>query len=448
MSLQRITGIPTLKVAREIKAVEFFDPKKAHIFHYESKEHKNWPHVVKFSGGKTSGMLLFMLLKAGALKPKRGDVVVFNNTSAEHPNTYAFAKQCKRIVEQQYGVPFFWVEHQTYEDARSGEYVRLSAFRLVNDRPYSESNPHGYHHRGEVFEELLSHKGYVPTVFQRTCTKAMKLEATRLFLREWLANKDATERLGHFGVESRLDEDDMHDLHRSNQGGVPKTIFTDKKRFVKSRPFVRSAQAWTDYSTAVKPITNEHLKGKVFGRNADFGEGGIQYVSFVGIRHDEMQRVVKIQRRNEGGPDAADYEGEHVYMPLAGIGINEQDVHAFWNKQTWGLDLNPDDNLSNCVFCFLKGAQKLQQAKNALVHAAEGDLANTPCDIRWWVDIEKKYGRDLIAEERDIKSPVPGDFIGFFGASSELTYEKIMQAESANQLCALSERGLPCDCTD
>ena len=185
--------------------------KKTSIFRYEGKDHNEFPHIVKFSGGKTSGMLLFILLEAGLLKAERGDAVVFNNTSAEHPKTYEFVKECKKIVEEKYKVPFFWVEFQTYEDARSGEYTRIPSFKLVNTEPVSDDNPDGYHWKGEVFEEMLSLKGYVPTLFQRICTKVLKLETTRMFLKEWFANKESTERLGHFGNQSRIDDDEFYE---------------------------------------------------------------------------------------------------------------------------------------------------------------------------------------------------------------------------------------------
>ena len=41
--------------------------------------HKNIPHIVKFSGGRSSGALLFSMLKNGMLKANRGDVIIFNN---------------------------------------------------------------------------------------------------------------------------------------------------------------------------------------------------------------------------------------------------------------------------------------------------------------------------------------------------------------------------------
>ena len=103
-------------------------------------------------------MLLFTLLENRILDANRRDVIVFNNTSAEHPGTYRFARDCKK-VSSRYGIPFFWVEFQTYEDARNGEWTRLPSYRLVNDQPKSPDNPDGFHWRGEVFEELLSWSG-------------------------------------------------------------------------------------------------------------------------------------------------------------------------------------------------------------------------------------------------------------------------------------------------
>lgn len=402
---------------------------------------------MKFSGGKTSGMLLFILLEAGLLKAERGDVVVFNNTSAEHPKTYEFVKQCKRVVERRYKIPFFWVEHQTYEDARRGEYVRLQSFKLVNTEPYSEANPDGYHHKGEVFEEMLSHKGYVPTFFQRTCTQSLKLESSRFFLREWLANKEETERLGHFGKSSRLDDDEMYARHKRNQGEVPAEIFLAKKAFVKSRPWIRNSQKWSDYSSVATPFANKDLEGKAYGRKAHFGKGGIEYVSFVGIRYDEMPRVQKIQRRNAGQADTEGYEGEHVYMPLAEMKVTEGDVQDFWDRQTWKLDLNKDDNLSNCTFCFLKGVQKLEAAKTAIEKEKIVEYVGTPCDIRWWADIERRYGRDMKAEGRKIKSKVVDDFIGFFGVSKDLSYQKLAKGQLDKSNLPVEDI-LPCDCTD
>jgi len=42
------------------------------------------PHIVKFSGGRSSAMMLMNLLESNELKPKRGDVVIFNKANSTH----------------------------------------------------------------------------------------------------------------------------------------------------------------------------------------------------------------------------------------------------------------------------------------------------------------------------------------------------------------------------
>ena len=69
--------------------------KRRGIVHYEENDHRSAPQVVKFSGGRSSGLMLLILLENGVLKAERGDVVLFTNTSAEHPATYDFVRKLK-----------------------------------------------------------------------------------------------------------------------------------------------------------------------------------------------------------------------------------------------------------------------------------------------------------------------------------------------------------------
>ena len=449
MAALAISEVPKLRRKHDAHHGEGRTRETVFPFWYELSGHEDLPHVIKFSGGRTSGMMLLMLLDAGLLHADRGDVVVFNNTSAEHPATYAFVAQCKEIVEEQYGIPFFLIEFQTYEDARNGEWTRLPSYRLVQPSPCSETNPDGYCWRGEVFEELLSWTGYVPNQFQRTCTKTLKLETTRAFLRDYFACKPVIERLGHFGKSSRLDDDELVESHKRHNGGVPREILLEKKRFVRSRPVFRPEQRFTDYSAAVHPISNPCLEGTALGNRVDFGDSGVEYLAFVGLRYDEMRRVVRVRERNNGGPHAVGYEGEHVYLPLSDMRVTEEDVEAFWNKQTWGLALNAEDGLSNCTYCFLKGVRGLRNVRAAVSQNLDRQLENTPCDLGWWIEIEQKYGRDLQAEQREIRSVVANNFIGFFGTQSGFSYERLahLQDDDAD-LPKFMDSVLPCDCTD
>ena len=454
---------------------------------YASPEHEALPHVVKFSGGRSSGMLLFTLLERGMLKAKRGDVVVFNNTSAEHPATYEFVRHCKAVCEKTHGVPFFWTEFQTYESAVAGAYTRLPAYRFVNDQPHSEDNPDGYHSRGEVFEELVSWTGYLPNQFSgRICTSWMKLFVSKEFLRDWFALKEGIDRLGHFGSASRINLDDTYATHQRNGGETPRDIFLRKKEFCFARPPHRPAMKFADFSPVAdyKQIDASELAGKSIGGRVRFsGDFSVDYCAFVGFRGDEPQRLAKMRARlnnadeeanpEADGDDAESYlaapEGEHVYAPLVQLGKTKDDVVEFWRKKDWGLQLPSDANLSNCVYCFLKGGNGLWQlarrheSANKKIPAGMRAKKGTPADIHWWIDIENKYGRDLLAEGRKItnkeilkdgEKPV----IGFFGLMNKMSYGKIdeLSTEFRNRKLRgkrrnifLSEfQNLPCDCTD
>ena len=444
----QLRKVPKVVFASEVRPAKSYQASKTHYLNYEAKGHCDLPHVVKFSGGRSSGMLLFSLAKSKVLKPERGDVVVFNNTSAEHPETYKFAKKCKEVIEGEYGIPFIWVEFQTFEDAKNGEWVRAPSYRMVKPVPKSEDEPDGYQWRGEAFEEMLSWAGFVPNQFRRTCTKNLKLQTTRAFLKDWLACKEKIDRLGHYGEESRMSDNDAHMHHRKHQGQVPIEVFLEKKRFVRSRPISRPEQYFKDFSCFKEPIENPVLAGKQFGNNAFFGRGGVEYIAFIGLRFDEMRRVVKVRRRNSGGPESDGYAGEHVYMPLEGMGVTREDVEDFWDSQDWDLGLPRNTELSNCVYCFLKGAGNLERIHQQM-NSADDSLKNSPCDIGWWRRMEALYGRDLEREGRPIRGDVKDNFIGFFGTSSGFSYKVLdTYSQTGGDISGFSKTVLPCDCTD
>ena len=452
---QPIRAVPRLIHSDRGLGAGHLDPEGRYGFRYRARNHIQLPHVMKFSGGRSSGMLLFTLLENGFLRAERGDVVVFNNTSCEHPETYRFAATCKEIVERRYGVPFFWVEFQTYEDARRGEWTRLQGYRLVNSSVASADNPHGFHWQGEVFEELLSHAAYVPNQFRRVCTSTLKLEATRLFLKDWFAGKDSIPRLGHGRSHSRVDLDALYRRHRNNRGAVPRDIFLRKKKYVLGRPPSRPRQRYGDFSAPAEPVTNPTITDKVFGDSAWCGPGGIEYVAFIGLRGDEQLRVAKVEARRANAHAHPGYEGEHVYMPFSEMNVSREDVNRFWAQQTWGLQLPDDGALSNCMYCFLKGVRVLEQVRDAMEQRMDanvpnfGSIVDTPCDVAWWTAMERKYGRNLVAEKRVRTGADSSSFVGFFGASKEFSYQVLGDSSrEGTDLSRFATSVLPCDCTE
>ena len=167
-------------------------------------------------------------------------------------------------------------------------------------------------------------------------------------------------------------------------------------------------------------------------------------MAFIGLRGDESQRVQRVAARDATMDDHA---GEHIYMPLADMGVAKDDVNAFWDRQSWDLDLPKEVSLSNCVYCFLKGMANLRsiyraQQGNGVRVPGFGSIVNTPSDLAWWQRIERNYGRDLQAEGRKVRSNVT--HIGFFG-NNKFSYEEVREGSSYE---AFAEETLPCDCTE
>ena len=445
----QLNRVPKVSVQKTIRPAEVpgHDPSVSYKFYYEHKSHVDIPHVIKFSGGRSSAMLLIVLLENKILKPERGDVVVFNNTSAEHSATYDFVSKCKQLTES-YGVPFFWIEFQTYEDAIRGEWSRIPTYRLVNAKPYSAENPNGYKYKGEVFEELLSWQSYVPNQHRRTCTAMMKVRATRNFLQDWFAVKPEIGYRGHYYERSMANERSIQRIHRQNGGTTPIEVLMKKKEFLMSCSTHRPAQKFSDFTAANININNPSLKGrKVGGRAVLSNDNGVEYLSFVGLRDDEPHRIKRMIDRNKQDDDD---DGEHLYAPLSMMEVCKDNVHDFWDAQSWGLKLLHEDNLSNCVYCFLKGSRTLVNIANS-EQSQNGD-ALTPANIDWWREMERKYGRNLREEGRDIKNKdkTEESIIGFFGHGGVISYDKIAQkAKNGARIDSdMDVDSLPCDCTD
>ncbi len=416
------------------------------------------PHIIKFSGGRSSAMMLMNLLERGELDPKRGDVIIFNNTSAEHSATYKFTREIQEIAEEKYNIPFFWIEYQTYEDS-SGTYQwsRKPTYRLVNNQPFSKQNKNGYRYKGEVFEEMISLGGFLPSMVSRVCTLSMKIFITNNFLSDWFAQKQGIERLGHYGKKPKMSNNDIKKTHKKNNGSTPDKILLAKKEFVRSCAFVREAQNWQDWTKAKIAIDNNILRESILGNKAQlYGDLAVDYVSVLGIRIDEQRRITKIENRideaqeNQGKSLFNQPHGEIILAPLVDDNIIQKQVIDFWNERDFNLEL-PDNGLfSNCLYCPLKSKGKLLQIATEQLDENADEL--TPENIDWWIKIEQKYSRDLIAEKRPRTSEKLPNFVGFFGPTKDLIFEGIKkQAKNGVKVdkeMLKMESAIPCNCTD
>ena len=377
--------------------------------------HAGLPHVVKFSGGRSSAYLLEKLIEGDALDGARGDVVLFNNTSAEHPATYDFVGARMDAAEAA-GVPCFILEYCTYEYESGGRWRRRPAFRLARRRPRPE--PDGYHHRGEVYEEYLSHELMLPDTFKRMCTARLKIQPTQRFLRQWLTGADGLDALGHDGPPQQTPEDLMH-WHRRMRGQLDKDLLLRLRSYEMSRPAGRPVQRFADYSPPARrfPLSKDR-----------------SHVVVIGIRGDERGRAERFAAREEASAKL----GEYYYLPLADAGVRASDVEAHWRGRPDDLGFAAAAGYGNCVHCFMKRPRDISRTARRLlpVIAANPLLADTPTDIDWWVRVEQRYAR-------------PGDRRGRafgFWARPDMSFEALRDRDPPQLELDISH--FVCECTD
>lgn len=378
--------------------------------------------------------MLLGLLYSRQLKPSRGDVVVFNNTSTESPATYRFVRLMQRITEERFKLPFFWTEFATYEDASRGEWRRLACYRLVKPRPYARNMLKGYRRHGEVFEELVSWKQQLPNRFTRICTEFLKLHTTALFLADWFGRsggeEDGLRRLGHWYEESCIDPERYGDRREIASYHI-------------EQPVARNAQPFQEYTKAtLTQKVNPALRGRVFDRRAVLrGENAVPFVSVVGLRADEPHRVGRVLERNAALSTAERFaDGESVTAPLFDAGLGKNDIREFWEKQEFDLGLPYDLNQSNCVFCFMKGEGELRRlARHVKPDRRAGRIG--PDNVMWWQDLEVRYARKVPSSEDAGKLTT----FGFFG-KNRLFYDDLVSGKA--ERASTEDDALPCECTD
>jgi len=116
------------------------------------------PAVVSFSGGRTSGYMLWRILQAHGGTLPANVVVCFANTGREMPATLDFVRDCGAA----WNVPIRWLEF------RKGSWAEVSHNSASRE--------------GEPFELLLSAKQALPNPVQRSCTIELKIRTIKRFV--------------------------------------------------------------------------------------------------------------------------------------------------------------------------------------------------------------------------------------------------------------------------
>jgi 3'-phosphoadenosine 5'-phosphosulfate sulfotransferase (PAPS reductase)/FAD synthetase len=123
------------------------------------------PALISFSGGRTSGYMLWNILKAYKGKLPKDLKVVFANTGKEVPETLDFIKE----VSDKWDVPIHWLE-----------------LDIHNEKPIYRTKEVNYKtaaRNGEPFTALIDRKKMLPNPVMRICTAELKMGVITRFMR-------------------------------------------------------------------------------------------------------------------------------------------------------------------------------------------------------------------------------------------------------------------------
>jgi hypothetical protein len=127
------------------------------------------PAVINFSGGRSSGFMLYKIIEAhGGTLPD--DVkVIFANTGLEHHETYEFIHR----IEQIFLCKVVWIEYLFNNKKKH-------SFKVVDYETASRN--------GEPFDSLIKSqkKPYLPNPIKRICTQRLKVESIEKYCKQVL----------------------------------------------------------------------------------------------------------------------------------------------------------------------------------------------------------------------------------------------------------------------
>jgi 3'-phosphoadenosine 5'-phosphosulfate sulfotransferase (PAPS reductase)/FAD synthetase len=129
------------------------------------------PTVWSFSGGRTSGYMLWRALEAYDGQLPYDHVVTFANTGKEREETLRFVHECGT----RWNVPIVWLEFVSRSGPAEGRYERVSFNSASRD--------------GTPFARLITAKSYTPNSMMRFCTELLKVETIRHFVQTELGWK-------------------------------------------------------------------------------------------------------------------------------------------------------------------------------------------------------------------------------------------------------------------
>jgi hypothetical protein len=132
------------------------------------------PTVISFSGGRTSGYMLWRILQSNNGLPEEA-IVTFANTGKEEEATLEFVRDCGK----NWGVDIHWVEYQHAE--KPADRWKKVTFETAS-------------RNGEPFFDLIDQNGspYLPNPVARICTAKLKIRTIHAYLKAlgWKHNEN------------------------------------------------------------------------------------------------------------------------------------------------------------------------------------------------------------------------------------------------------------------
>lgn len=180
---------------------------------FEIKE----PTVISFSGGRTSGFMLYKVLEAHQMSLPEDAKVIFANTGKEDEATLKFVNDCSVY----WNVPIVWLEYQDHEDSKQ-------RFKIVTFETASRN--------GEPFEAIIRKRQYLPNPVTRFCTAELKIRTIHKYLRSigWDDHDENSDWIGIRADEPRRAAKIARERTPLVTAGIGKT---DVGNFWKAQPF-------------------------------------------------------------------------------------------------------------------------------------------------------------------------------------------------------------------
>lgn len=155
------------------------------------------PTCISFSGGRTSGYMLWRVLQSNGGLPDNCEVT-FANTGKEDEATLEFVQECA----ENWGVPITWLEYRNNE----------RGFAVVDFDSASRN--------GEPFEAIIRKRNYLPNPVTRFCTTEMKIRVIHKYLRSACVLADGIDMM----IGIRADEERRAAKMRNGENSESKHI--------------------------------------------------------------------------------------------------------------------------------------------------------------------------------------------------------------------------------